>query len=86
MVEITISEKDRIAVNNEATKVNGLVEFKLGEIMINIPQELVSELYEKIEQAMWDKAHWSTTLQKEVDELQDRIDELEDIVEFSGIA
>ena len=55
------------------------------EVVITLHSADAELLYERIEQGKWDEAHHSVNLQRHIDELMDRVDELEEFIENIGM-
>jgi polyhydroxyalkanoate synthesis regulator phasin len=64
---------------------NDLIAIEIdGKITLYFSRENADKLYRQIEQAMWDESEHCDNLHKEIDKLESRVDELEELIENYG--
>jgi hypothetical protein len=78
IIDVYVDENNVIEVKDAGLPRNKEFDVKIGDVTLKISAAKLTELYEKIEQAMWDESEWNSTLRDKVDELEDKVRRLED--------
>lgn len=82
---IEASEKSEIKVINPNFSIDNVVTIKIGKDEIHLGEEQAKELQEAMEKAMVDKCYWYEEMQRQQDELENRIEYLEEKLEYCGM-
>lgn len=81
---IDFSGKEEFSVKNNEYQRGNFITVKIGDLELNITEEQANELYEGIEQALWDEGYHSKNMEKEIEDLSSRVDELEEFISNMG--
>lgn len=82
---IELDEKMQPVVSEAGFLKDNIVCVKLGDIEITMTEQQATELYEGIEKALWDEAYHSNNLEKEVEQLESRVTDLEYYIANMGM-
>ena len=79
-VIMEVSEKDEITVTNPRMLKDNYISIKIGSHEIILPFTVAEELQEAMEHAIVNETYWSKTLEKQVENLQYKIDSKEEML------